>query len=82
MVVSEKSYTFVPVIINYNVEPNKKLSNKMKTLTMIVAALAMTVAMQAQTVFHDVEANQAKGAVILPQIADTTINNGVAKRYS
>ncbi len=35
----------------------------MKKLTMIIAALAMTVAMQAQTVFHDVEANQAKGAV-------------------
>ncbi len=35
----------------------------MKKLTMIIAALAMTVAMQAQTVFHDVEANEAKGAV-------------------
>ena len=35
----------------------------MKKLTMIIAALAMTVAMQAQTVFHDVEANHAKGAV-------------------
>ena len=35
----------------------------MKKLTMIIAALTMTVAMQAQTVFHDVEANHAKGAV-------------------
>ena len=35
----------------------------MKKLTMMIAALAMCVAMQAQTKFHDVEANQAKGAV-------------------
>ena len=30
---------------------------------MMIAALAMTVAMQAQSKFHDVEANEAKGAV-------------------
>ena len=30
---------------------------------MMIAALAMTVAMQAQTKFHDVEANEAKGPV-------------------
>lgn len=35
----------------------------MKKLTMIFAALVMTVAMQAQTKFHDVEANDAKGNV-------------------
>lgn len=35
----------------------------MKKLTMMIAALAMTMAMQAQTKFHDVEANEAKGAV-------------------
>ena len=35
----------------------------MKKLTMMIAALAMCVAMQAQTKFHDFEANQAKGAV-------------------
>ena len=35
----------------------------MKKLTMIFAALAMTVAMQAQTKFHDVEANEAQGKV-------------------
>ena len=35
----------------------------MKKIMMIVAALAMTVAMQAQTKFHDVEANEAKGPV-------------------
>ena len=35
----------------------------MKKLTMIFAALAMTVAMQAQTKFHDVEANEALGKV-------------------
>ena len=35
----------------------------MKKLTMIFAALAMTLAMQAQTKFHDVEANEAQGKV-------------------
>ena len=35
----------------------------MKKLTMMIAALAMTMAMQAQTKFHDVEANEAQGAV-------------------
>ena len=35
----------------------------MKKLTMIFAALALTVAMQAQTKFHDVEANEAQGKV-------------------
>ena len=35
----------------------------MKKLTMILAALVMTVAMQAQTKFHDVEVNDAKGNV-------------------
>ena len=35
----------------------------MKKLTMMIAALAMTVAMQAQTKFHDVEANEAQGKV-------------------
>lgn len=35
----------------------------MKKLTMMIAALAMTIAMQAQSKFHDVEANEAKGPV-------------------
>ena len=35
----------------------------MKKIMMMIAALAMTVAMQAQTKFHDVEANEAKGPV-------------------
>ena len=35
----------------------------MKKIMMMIAALAMTVAMQAQSKFHDVEANEAKGAV-------------------
>jgi len=35
----------------------------MKKLTMMIAALAMAMSMQAQTKFHDVEANEAKGAV-------------------
>ena len=35
----------------------------MKKLTMMIAALAMAMTMQAQTKFHDVEANEAKGAV-------------------
>lgn len=35
----------------------------MKKIIMMIAALAMTTAMQAQTKFHDVEANEAKGAV-------------------
>ena len=35
----------------------------MKKVMMMIAALAMTVAMQAQTKFHDVEANEAKGPV-------------------
>ena len=35
----------------------------MKKLFMMIAALAMTAAMQAQTKFHDVEANEAKGPV-------------------
>jgi hypothetical protein len=35
----------------------------MKKLTLMIAALAMTVAMQAQTKFHDVEANEAQGKV-------------------
>jgi hypothetical protein len=35
----------------------------MKKLTMLFAALAMTIAMQAQTKFHDVEANEAQGKV-------------------
>ena len=35
----------------------------MKKLTMMIAALAMVMSMQAQTKFHDVEANEAKGAV-------------------
>ena len=35
----------------------------MKKFTMIIAALAMTMAMQAQTKFHDVEANEAQGKV-------------------
>ena len=35
----------------------------MKKLTMMIAALAMCVAMQAQTKLHDGEADQAKGAV-------------------
>ena len=35
----------------------------MKKLTMMIAMLAMTVAMQAQTKFHDVEANEAQGKV-------------------
>ncbi|MBR1411397.1 MAG: hypothetical protein IJ580_09910 [Prevotella sp.] len=35
----------------------------MKKLSMMIAMLAMTVAMQAQTKFHDVEANEAQGKV-------------------
>ena len=35
----------------------------MKKVMMMIAALAMTVAMQAQSKFHDVEANEAKGPV-------------------
>ena len=35
----------------------------MKKMMMLIASLAMTVAMQAQTKFHDVEANEAKGPV-------------------
>ena len=35
----------------------------MKKIMMMIAALTMTVAMQAQTKFHDVEANEAKGPV-------------------
>jgi len=35
----------------------------MKKLTMMIAALAMAMSVQAQTKFHDVEANEAKGAV-------------------
>ena len=35
----------------------------MKKIMMMIAMLAMTAAMQAQTKFHDVEANEAKGAV-------------------
>ena len=35
----------------------------MKKIFMMIAALAMTAAMQAQTKFHDVEANEAKGPV-------------------
>ncbi len=35
----------------------------MKKVMMMIAALAMTAAMQAQTKFHDVEANEAKGPV-------------------
>ena len=35
----------------------------MKKLTMMIAALAMAITMQSQTKFHDVEANEAKGAV-------------------
>lgn len=35
----------------------------MRKLTMMIAMLAMTMAMQAQTKFHDVEANEAKGNV-------------------
>lgn len=35
----------------------------MKKLTMMIAALAMAMTMQAQTKFHDVEANEAKGNV-------------------
>ena len=35
----------------------------MKKLTMMIAALAMAMTMQAQTKLHDVEANEAKGAV-------------------
>ena len=35
----------------------------MKKLTLMIAALAMTIAMQAQSKFHDVEANEAKGPV-------------------
>lgn len=35
----------------------------MKKFTMMIAVLAMTVAMQAQTKFHDVEANEALGKV-------------------
>ena len=44
------------------VQPIKALS-KMKKLTMMIAMLAMTMAMQAQTKFHDVEANEAQGKV-------------------
>ena len=35
----------------------------MKKMMMLIASLAMTVAIQAQTKFHDVEANEAKGPV-------------------
>ena len=35
----------------------------MKKLSMMIAMLAMTVAMQAQTKFHDVESNEAQGKV-------------------
>jgi antitoxin component YwqK of YwqJK toxin-antitoxin module len=35
----------------------------MKKIMMMIAMLAMTAAMQAQTKFHDVEANEAKGPV-------------------
>ena len=35
----------------------------MKKLMMMVAMLAVSFAMQAQTKFHDVELNEAKGAV-------------------
>lgn len=35
----------------------------MKKIFMMITALAMTAAMQAQTKFHDVEANEAKGPV-------------------
>ena len=35
----------------------------MKKVMMMIAMLAMTAAMQAQTKFHDVEANEAKGPV-------------------
>ena len=42
----------------------------MKKMMMMIAALAMTVAMQAQSKFHDVEANHAKGPVKTMTVED------------
>jgi len=59
LAVSRKMRTFAPrtYIINQNLQYNMK-----KILTMIVL-LAAAFTVQAQTKFHDVEANDAKGAV-------------------